>query len=77
MVVHSLVLFAAEAAEKEGSKVAFYVFGLLRAGWAVAVSVAGIRRPDAFAQAGGARSGVVAVSAVLVVGACLSAALTG
>jgi hypothetical protein len=76
MVAHSLVLFAAEAAKEEGSKVAFYVFGLLLAGWAVAVSVVGIRRP-AFADARGARSGVVAVSAALVVGACLSAALTG
>jgi len=77
MVLHSLVLFAAEAAEEEGSQVAFYVCGLLLAAWAVGVSVLGVRRPDSFAEAGGTRTAVVAVSAVLVVGACASAALTG
>ena len=74
-MMHALVI-AAEVAEEEGSHVAFYVLGLLLAGWAVAVSVVGIRRAADFPPRVGARNGVVALSALLVVGACATAVIT-
>jgi hypothetical protein len=76
-MLHALVVFATEAAgEEETSKAAFYVLGLLLAGWAVAISVVGIRRAHDFPPRPPMRTGVILVSAVLVAGTMSSAVLT-
>ena len=75
-MLSALVLFATEAAGEETSKTPFYLLGLLLAGWAVAISVVGIRRAQAFPPKPGMRTGVILVSALLVAGAASSAVLT-
>jgi len=72
----ALVTLATEAAGEETSKAPFYIVGLVLAAFAVLVGVLGITRPSGFTQNAGGRSAVVAIAAVLVVGACASAVLT-
>jgi hypothetical protein len=75
-MLHALVVFATEAAEEGSSHVPFYVFGVLLAAWAVAVSLMGIRRADSFPPRASTRSGVIAVTLLLVVGTATTAVIT-
>ena len=75
-MLRTLVMVATEAAEHEVSKTPFYLLGLLLAGWAVVISVVGIRRVRSFPPKPAARTGVILVSALLVAGAAASAVLT-
>ena len=75
-MLHALVVFATEAAGEEASKTPFYLLGFLLAGWAVAVSVVGIRRANAFPSKPPMRTGIILATALLVVGAASSAVLT-
>jgi hypothetical protein len=59
----------------EPSKVPFYIAGLLLAGWAVALSAAGLTRPS-FPAGERAQRGVIAVSSVLVLFAVAMAIVT-
>ena len=62
-MLHALVTLAAETAEHaEPSKTAFYIAGGALAGWAVVLSVIGLRQP-AFPANQGAARGVMAISA--------------
>jgi hypothetical protein len=72
----SWILLAAEAAEEEHSKTAFYVAGGILAVWAVLISAVGITRPG-FPSGGGGRAAVIGLTAVLVVGATSTAIITG
>jgi hypothetical protein len=74
MSVLATILAAAEAAgetvaeEQHKSEVPFFIAGSILALWAVAISVFGFTRPD-FPSSDGAARGVMALSAVLVLGA--------
>ena len=68
----TVITFAAA----EGSKTAFYVCGGLLVVWAVLVSALGIRAHDRFPGSKGARSGVMAISVVLILAAMATAVLT-
>jgi len=68
------IVAAAEAAES--SKTLFYVLGGLLAGWAVVLTVLGMSRADFPATESAAR-GVIALSAVLVLGAMAASIITG
>jgi hypothetical protein len=70
-----LQLASTEGAE-ESSKAAFYIAGLVLAGWAVVLTAIGMTRPS-FPGSDGAARGVMAISAVLVVAACAAAIATG
>jgi hypothetical protein len=72
----SWILLAAEAAEEEHSKTAFYVAGGILAVWAVLISGLGIARPS-FPSGTGGRAAVIGLTAVLVVGATSTAIITG
>ena len=74
-MLHALLTFAAEAAEHETSKTAFYVAGGLTALWAVCISLLGIARGHGFPSAG-ASKGIMGVSAVLVVASMATAVIT-
>ena len=74
-MISALLTFAAEAHE-EGDKTLFYVLGGALAVWAVAVSAIGISRHENFPPSQGAKAGVMAVTAVLVLATMASAALT-
>ena len=65
-MVHALLVLAAE--EAEPSKTAVYVLGSALAAWAVALGFIGLRSPEFPGSERGER-GVIAISAVLVVGA--------
>ena len=69
------LMLAAEAAKAESSHTAFYIAGGALAGWAVIVSFLGITRPD-FPGSQAARSGVIALTALLVIGATSTAIIT-
>jgi hypothetical protein len=71
----SWVALAAEAAEEHTSHTAFYVAGAVLAAWAVIVSAIGITRP-AFPGNGAGRAAVIALTALLVVGATSTAIIT-
>lgn len=73
--MHALLVMASEAAE-ETSKTAFYVAGIVLAGWAVLLSAVGLTRPD-FPGSDGASRGIMAISAVLVIAAMAASVLTG
>lgn len=74
--MHLLALIVAAAEEEvEPSKTAFYIAGGLLALWAVVLSAIGLSRPEFPGEAGAAR-GVMALSAVLVVGAMVTAVVT-
>jgi hypothetical protein len=72
----TLLTFAAEAAEAEPNKTAFYVFGGLAAVWAIFLFAVGMRS-ETFPGSPGAQRGVMAVSVLVVLGAMASAILTG
>ena len=71
----TLLTFAAEAAEEETSKTAFYVLGGVAAAWAVMLFAVGMRA-ETFPRSAGAQRGVMAISVLLVIGAMASAVLT-
>ena len=66
---------AAEAAEHEPSKTAFYVLGGLAAAWAIVLFAIGMRSPT-FPGSRAAERGVIAISVLVVAGAMASAVLT-
>lgn len=73
MSLLATILAAAEAAgeqvaEEHKSELPFFVAGGVLALWAIAISVYGFTRPD-FPSSQGAARGVMALSAVLVLGA--------
>jgi hypothetical protein len=76
---HAFLLFAAEhapgteGAVDHGSKTAFYVTGLLLAGFAVLIGAIGVARPQ-FAEGSGTMRVVLGATGVLVV-ATLAAAI--
>jgi hypothetical protein len=72
-MVHALLVLAAEKAEP--SKTAFYIFGGLLAVWAVVLSGIGMSSAT-FPATVGAKRGVVALTALLVVGAMATAVIT-
>ena len=71
----TLLTFAAETAEEETSKTAFYVLGGVAAVWAIVLFAVGMRNPK-FPGSVAAQRGVMVVSVVLVVSAMASAVLT-
>ena len=71
----TLIAFAAEAAEEEPSKTAFYLLGGLAAVWAIVLFAVGMRAP-AFPGSAAAQRGVIAISVLVVLGATASAVLT-
>ena len=63
----TLISLATEAGgHGETSKTPFYIAGAILAGWAVIVSALGIMRHEAF-PAKGARTGIMAITVLLVV----------
>ena len=70
--MHALLLVA-EAAEK--SKTAWYVLGLVLAGWAVVIAAVGITQPDFPGKPSG-RVAVILVSVALVAAAMTAAVVT-
>jgi hypothetical protein len=74
-VLTALIMFAAEEGA-EPSKTPFYVLGGALALWALVVSAIGIRAHETFPPSKGARNGVMAISATLVVCTMASAVLT-
>ena len=75
-MLHALVTLAAETAEHaEPSKTAFYIAGGLLAAWAVVLSAIGLTQPE-FPTNQGAARGVMAISAVLVALAMITAVVT-
>jgi plastocyanin len=74
--VHTLALQLAPVLAAEKSKVPFYIVGGLLVVWALTLSLGiGMRKPDFPSSLAGQRA-VVAVSAVLVIGAASTAVLT-
>jgi hypothetical protein len=71
--MHALLVAAAEHAEP--SKTGFYIVGGVLAAWAVTLAAIGLNRPD-FPGGAGAARGVMAISAVLVIGAMAAAVAT-
>jgi hypothetical protein len=75
MVFADSLVTAAETAEKESSKTAFYILGGAAAVWAIVLFAAGMRSPS-FPGSARAQRGVIAISVVLVASAMASAVLT-
>jgi hypothetical protein len=71
----TVVAAAAEAAEHETSKTAFYVLGSVAAAWAIVLFAVGMRSP-AFPGSPAVQRGVIAISVLVVAGAMASAVLT-
>jgi hypothetical protein len=71
----TLLTFAAEAAEEEPSKTAFYILGGAAAVWAIILFALGMRSAT-FPGSAAAQRGVMAISVVLVISAMASAVLT-
>jgi hypothetical protein len=71
----TLLTFAAETAEEEPSKTAFYVLGSAEAVWAIVLFAIGMRSPT-FPGSPGAQRGVIAISVLVVLGTMASAVLT-
>jgi hypothetical protein len=72
-MVHALLVMAAE--EAEPSKTAFYLCGGALAAWAVVLGFVGLRSPEFPGSESGQR-GVIAITAVLVLAAMLTAVIT-
>jgi hypothetical protein len=72
----TLLTLAAETAEEEPSKTAFYILGGAAAVWAIVLFAVGMRSPT-FPGSAGAQRGVMAVSVLIVLGTMASAVLTG
>jgi hypothetical protein len=70
-----LAFLQEEHAEHGGDKTPFYAAGGLLAAWAVLVAGMGITKHD-FPSSAGAARGVMALTAVLVLGAMASAVIT-
>jgi hypothetical protein len=71
----TLLTIAAEAAEEETSKTAFYILGGAAAVWAIVLFALGMRSAT-FPGSAAAQRGVMAISVVLVISAMASAVLT-
>jgi hypothetical protein len=71
----TLLTLAAETAGEESSKTLFYVLGLVAAVWAIILFAVGMRSPE-FPGSPAAQRGVIAISAVVVLGAMASAVIT-
>jgi sulfur transfer protein SufE len=71
----TLLTLATEAPEEETSKTAFYVLGCVAAVWAIVLFAVGMRS-STFPSSAGAMRGVIAISAVLVIGTMASSILT-
>ncbi len=69
------IVSAAETAEHETSKTAFYVLGGAAAVWAIVLFAVGMRSP-AFPGSAAAQRGVIAISVLVVAAAMASAVLT-
>ena len=77
-MLHAFLIFAAEAVEHaESSKAPFYITAGLLAGWAVLVSVIGIRRHEDWPNSAGVARAIMAISAVLVVATMAGAVVSG
>jgi hypothetical protein len=74
--LHALILFAAEAHHEETSKTAFYVAGGILAAWGFVIGILGTMRHADFPSEGAAK-GIMAISALLMVGAMAGAIVTG
>lgn len=72
----ALLTFAAETAEEEPSKTAYYILGAVAAVWAVTLFAVGMRN-EKFPATAGAQRAVMGVSVVLVAAVMASAVLTG
>jgi hypothetical protein len=72
----TLLTFAAELAEEEPNKTAFYVCGGIAAAWAIFLFAVGMRS-EKFPATQRAQRGVMAVSVLVVLSAMASAILTG
>jgi len=71
----AFLMLAAEEAKEEGSHTAFYIAGGALAAWAVIVAFLGLSRQQ-FPGSQAARTIVIAISAVLVLGATSTAVIT-
>jgi mannitol-specific phosphotransferase system IIBC component len=71
----TLLSLAAETAEEEPSKTAFYILGGAAAVWAIVLFSVGMRSPT-FPGSAAAQRGVIAISVLLVISAMASAVLT-
>ena len=74
-MLHALTFVAAETGSAESSKTAFYLCGGLLAVWAVVLAGIGMSQAT-FPATAGAKRGVMALSAVLVVAAMATAVIT-
>ena len=72
----TLLTLAAEEGGHETSKTAFYVIGGILAGWAVLVAALGILRHETFPPSTGAKTAVMAITALLVAATMASSILT-
>lgn len=75
--MHALIalITAAETAEAEPSKTAFYIFGGLLAAWAVVLSAIGMSSAT-FPATVGAKRGVIGLTAILMAAAMATAVIT-
>jgi hypothetical protein len=71
----ALLTLAAETAEHESSKLAFYLLGGVAAVWAIVLFAVGMRSPT-FPDSPAAQRGVIAISVLVVLGAMASAVLS-
>ena len=71
----SVFISAAETAEHEPSKTAFYDLGGVAAAWAIVLFAIGMRSPE-FPGSPAVQRGVIAISVLVVIGAMASAVLT-
>ena len=74
-MLQALLTFAAETAEEETSKTAFYVLGSVAAAWALILFSVGMRSPT-FPGTPAVQRAVMGISALVVVAAMASAVLT-
>jgi hypothetical protein len=72
----ALLTAAAVETENQPSKAAYYILGLLAAGWALTLFTIGMRS-EKFPGTAGAQRAVMGVSVVLVVAVMASSVLTG
>jgi hypothetical protein len=75
-VLHAVITLAADAADSEPSKTAFYIAGGLLAGWGFFIGIVGTLRHGDFPSAGASRA-LMGISALLVVAAMASAVASG
>ena len=73
----ALLARAAETAEEEPSKAAFYVLGGALVRFALGLAAMGIRRHETFPASAGTGRALMALCALLVAGAMAAAVLTG